>query len=209
MEEKEVGSEQGARVEPWPGPIIQARCVLGAVCTLLCLSLLAGCAAGPVLQRTFPDPPPRLAPALFAFLGDEPGLTVSTVDGVPWQRLADVSVLRDPNVPIGKYRDLGVWLAPGLHVVHAKYFRNIVGGVTFVQGDLRVNARSGHTYMIRPSFASENGKVSFTVIDYGMAFPQACLPGAISNAKQLGQGIRYERFAHDEIVRCLQSRREH
>ncbi|THD05358.1 hypothetical protein B1810_01055 [Panacagrimonas perspica] len=146
-----------------------------------------------------------MQPALLSIQGDEPGLKVTEVDGVPWENLPESSILRDRNAPIGKLGAVGIWLAPGMHTVHAKFVRNIEGGISFVQGEVWVRAISGHTYMIHPTTTTDRGRVSFSMVDYGVSFLPECLPGAISNAKQKSVTNRQVRFVHDDIAACMEA----
>ncbi len=216
MEEKQTGSLRRTVVDRGPGSIRTAfpRLVTGLAA---CLVLLGACAATPVprqklkLHRPPPSPPPavqHLPPATLSRFGDEPELKVSAVDNLPWEQLASGLLLRDPMAPGGDSSAIGVLLVPGVHLIHGKYVRNIEGGVTFVQGSLRLTAQPGHTYMMRPTAGSERGKVSFSMVDYGVAFPTVCLPGAINNALQPGQKPQQRaRFTHDQITRCAQLHR--
>lgn len=176
------------------------------------MTLLPSACAAP------PAPAPRLKerpraavpsrpqpPALLSYFGDEPTLKVTAVDNVPWEQLPESSLLKSPNAPAGRSAAIGAWIAPGARLVHSQFVQNIDGGVSFVQGNVRLTAISGHTYLMRPVISSNRGKVSFAAIDYGANFPQSCLPGAISRAKPAGAAVRGMRFTHDEITACVRA----
>lgn len=175
--------------------------------------LPSACAAPAPTPQLKPERPRAAAPArqqppaLLSYFGDEPTLKVTAVDNVPWEQLPETSLLKAPNGPAGRAGAIGAWIAPGARLVHSQFVQNINGGVSFVQGNVRLTAISGHTYLMRPVISSNRGKVSFSVIDYGANFPQACLPGAISLAKPAGASVRGMRFTHDEITACLRAAR--
>lgn len=203
---KVVGLELATHVEQRSRRSYSALLAAGL---LACLFVLAACVPQQQYQRrpVREPPPPRapVQPALLSIQGDEPGLKVTEVDGVPWENLPESSILRDVNAPIGKLGAVGIWLAPGMHTVHAKFVRNIEGGISFVQGEIRVRAISGHTYMIHPTTTTDRGRVSFGTVDYGVSFLPQCLPGAISNAKQKNVTNRQVRFVHDDIAACMEA----
>lgn len=202
--DKAVGLEHATPVVPRSRPVPSA---LQAAVWLTCLAVLSACA--PQFQpKIVREPPPRPQPALLSIQGDAPGLKVTQIDGQPWEKLAEASILRDRNSPAGKLGAVGIWLAPGMHTVHAQFVRNIEGGISFVQGDLPLRAISGHTYMIHPTTTTDRGQVSFSVVDYGVAFRTECLPGAISNLKQPGVKNRQLRFTHEDITACMAATRE-
>ncbi|MGQ0619808.1 MAG: hypothetical protein ACT4QA_07820 [Panacagrimonas sp.] len=139
--------------------------------------------------------------ALLSSLGDEPGLKITVVDDVPFDQGSPVG--RQPSdEPAGMNSSLGVWLIPGFHLIHVQYVRNIEAGISFTQGDVPFRVLAGHTYMVRPVITTDFGKVSFTVIDYGVSFPIACLPASINKTKQPDAKGKRAKFTRDDILAC-------
>lgn len=171
--------------------------------------LLAGCAAPraapPVLKRSPPPPPPTARDfALLSTLGEESGIKVTAIDNIPLAQWSAAAAGR--RAPAALPSSLGVWLAPGTHLIHVQYARNIESGISFTQGNLRVSVAAGRTYIVRPFVTTDFGQVSFSLIDHGSAFPQRCLPGALSQATPLDARGRRSEFGFVDIVACREYR---
>lgn len=153
-------------------------------------------------QRSLPRLETARELALLSLVGDEPQVKVTAVDGV---QLKGNRVGRFPaDAPPGMNTNAGVWLSPGLHVVHVQYIRNISSGVSFTQGDVSIHVLAGHTYIVHPSVASDFGKVSLSVLDYGTGFPVRCLPWNIGMAKPVGANGKRAKFVRADILACRQ-----
>lgn len=170
------------------------------VAALACAALLlAGCVA------PLPPPPPKrpYVPtardlALLSSLGEESGIKVTAVDGVALDKVGR----RPANAPAGMNHNLGVWLSPGVHLIHVKFARNIASGISFAQGNLRVSVAAGRTYIVRPYVTTDFGEVSFSLIDHGTAFPLRCLPHSINQTRPKDARGRRAPFAAADILAC-------
>lgn len=154
-------------------------------------------AAQPRPQR--PPPLERPPPALLSILGDTPELRVTAVDNVPIAQIPERALLRDPRATTAKGSVVGVWLTPGAHLVHSQFVSNMEGGINLSQGNVRLVAAAGHTYLIHPSVRSERAKASFQIVDQGTSFPQVCLPGVLDNARRAETGAR---FSRNDFLAC-------
>lgn len=164
--------------------------------------LIAGCAARPLPPPTKrPPPPPTRDFALLSSLGEESGLKITAVDNIPLEQLA-ASGRRPANAPAGLHSGMGVWLTPGIHLIHVQYARNIASGISFTQGNLRVAVAPGHTYIVRPGATSDFGAVSFALIDHGTAFPIRCLPWHIGQTTALDARGRRTEFSVVDVLAC-------
>lgn len=134
-------------------------------------------------------------------LGDESGIKVTAVDGVPLDKLGATGG-RPANAPVGMHSNMGVWLSPGFHLVHVRFARNTASGISFTQGNLRVAVAAGRTYIVRPVVTSDFGEVSFTLIDHGATFPIPCLPWSISQTRPTDGRGRRARFTPADILAC-------
>ena len=175
------------------------------------LMLLAGSAVHAQQQKRPAPPSPRAESvrelALLSILGDEPGIKVTAVDGIPLGQGKQVG--RKPvNAPPSLISGAGIWLSPGVHLLHVQYARNIGAGISFVQGNIRVTLEAGHTYLVHPSVKSDFGKVAFSLADYGNSFPVTCLPSSISAASQAGaNGKPVKKVTRANIRACQQRTR--
>lgn len=148
---------------------------------------LSGCAASwPSPERPAPPPPPPRGVALLSTLGDESGLRVTAVEGLraaPPLRAGSAPADGPVDAPAAIDARMGFWLVPGQHVIRVQYVRNIESGISLAQTDLPITVRAGRTYILRPLVGSDFGKVGFTLIDHGPAFPVRCLPWSISDRR--------------------------
>jgi hypothetical protein len=173
--------------------------------SLLWFGFLA--AAGAWAANPKPQRPPvleRPPPALLSVLGDTPELRVTAVDNVPIAQIPERALLRDPRATTEKGSVVGVWLTPGAHLVHSQFVRNMEDGINLSQGNVRLVAAPGHTYMIHPNVRTVRGKAAFEILDRGTSFPQACLPGVLDNERRAQTGGR---FAPRDIAACLRAPR--
>jgi hypothetical protein len=151
------------------------------------------------------DAEPRAPrPALVSVLGDTPELRVTAVDNVPVARIPPRALLRDPNAATARAGVVGVWVTPGPHLVHSQFARNMPDGVNLSQGNVRLVAEAGHSYLIHPRVRTPRGKAAFEIVDLGVDYPQACLPGVLDNVALARSG---RRFTRDELASCRRDAR--
>lgn len=170
------------------------------------LLLLAGCVTSPPQQQRHPQRP-RIETtrdlALLSSLGDESGVKVTSIDGVPFDGGNGGRMGRHPrDPPVGMNSSMGVWLSPGFHLLQVQDVRNVEGGISFTRGDIPVRVSAGHTYIVQPVLAPDFGKVSFSVIDHGASFPIGCLPWSIGMTKPPDASGKRARFTRADILAC-------
>ena len=174
----------------------------------ICIGLLCCIAASTArAEQRRPHRPPvleRPPPALLSILGDTPELRVTAVDNVPIAQIPERALLRDPRATTEKGSVVGVWLTPGAHLVHSQFVRNMDDGINLSQGNVRLVAAPGHTYVIHPNVRSVRGKAAFEIVDQGTSYPQVCLPGVLDNERRALTG---ERFAPRDVAACLRAPR--
>lgn len=142
--------------------------------------------------------------ALLSTLGDEFGIKITSVDHQPLAAPGP-ALARPIDAPPGLHHGLGVWLRPGIHLIHVQYARNIESGISFTQGKLRVAVAAGRTYVVRPFASSDFGEVSFALIDHGRGFPLHCLPAVLVNAQPLDARGHRLPFTQADLHRCVAS----
>ncbi|MCC2658904.1 MAG: hypothetical protein K0Q76_4012 [Panacagrimonas sp.] len=184
--------EVQTRVRSRAVPMLLWTCIA----TLFCVAISARAERRPRHPPVLERPPP----ALLSVLGDTPELRVTAVDNVPIAQIPERALLRDPRATTEKGSIVGVWLTPGAHLVHSQFVRNMADGINLSQGNVRLVAAPGRTYMIHPNVRSVRGKAAFEIVDQGTAFPQVCLPGVLDNAQRAQNG---ERFSPRDVGACL------
>ena len=142
--------------------------------------------------------------ALLSTLGDESGIKITAVNYQPLS--APGPALAHPaDAPAGLHSGLGVWLRPGVHLIHVQYARNIESGISFTQGNVRVSVAANRTYIVRPLVSSDFGAVSFALIDHGSNFPLHCLPARVGEAQARDTRGHRIGFTQEDLRRCRES----
>ncbi len=142
--------------------------------------------------------------ALLSTLGDESGIKITAVNHQPLSAPGP-ALARPDDAPAGLHSGLGVWLRPGVHLIHVQYARNIESGISFTQGHVRVAVTAGHTYIVRPHATADFGEVSFTLIDHGRSFPLRCLPARLGELQPRDARGHRRPFTQEDLRRCRES----